>query len=284
LIGLKQLQSTAYQLTPWKSKSLAPTTPLKKDKIPITVHDYLLNAEWCHGLESTEREGRYLLITTHSQIAGAREWLDENLESLFVDYLPNFGNFNPIEGHAFPTRGDKPRFSHQLGTYADQLKKLYTSNSSEESIPMKQWNRSPIHRPPTKRSFNFTEKEYPALTKTPTPNQKHTKPVQTVPTSTTNANHPTPIAKELREQIMADMKNDLTRMVSQEITNLHTELTGQLNTMTTTLKQDMNTQISDVIQTIAALNQRFNEVMEQLPPNPQPMPAHKKSKGLGITN
>ena len=139
--------------------------------------------------------------------------------------------------------------------YADQLKKLYTSDSSEESIPTKQWNCSPIHHPPTKWSFNFNEKEYPALTKTPTPNQKHTKLVQTVPTSTTNANHPTPNAKELREQIMADMKNDLTCMVSQEITNLRTKLTGQLNTMTTTLKQDMNNQISNVLQTIAALNQ-----------------------------
>jgi len=83
---------------------------------------------------------------------------------------------------------------------------------------------------------------------------------------------------------MADMKNNLTHMVSQEITNLRTELTGQLNTMTTTLKQDMNNQISNVLKTITTLNQWFNEVMEWLPPNPQSMPAHKKSKGLGITN
>jgi len=139
--------------------TVADDTP-EKDRVPITVHNYLLNAEWCHGLEPTGREGRYLLITTYSQIAAAREWLDKNLESLFVDYLPNYGTFNPIEGHAFPTRGDKPRFSHQLGTYADQLKKLYTTNDSEESSPTQQWNRSPIHHPPTKRSFNFTENEY----------------------------------------------------------------------------------------------------------------------------
>jgi len=42
-------------------------------------------------------------------------------------------------------------------------------------------------------------------------------------------------------------------------------------------------QISDVLQTIAALNQCFNEVMDCLPPNPNATPAHKKSKGLGIT-
>jgi len=42
-------------------------------------------------------------------------------------------------------------------------------------------------------------------------------------------------------------------------------------------------QISDVLQTIAALNQCFNEVMDRLPPNPNAMPAHKISKGLGVT-
>jgi len=46
----------------------------------------------------------------------------------------------------------------------------------------------------------------------------------------------------------------------------------------------MNTQISDVLQTIAAINQCFNEVMDHLPPNPNQMPAHRKTKGLGVTN
>ncbi len=141
--------------------TIADNTP-EKDKVPITVHDYLLNAEWCHGLESTEHEGRYLLITTHSQIAEAQEWLDENLESLFVDYLPNYGNFNPIEGHAFPTQGDKPRFIHlpignvrwptletihlwQLwGKYSHEtMEPLPHSSSSHQMVIQFQWERIP---------------------------------------------------------------------------------------------------------------------------------------------
>jgi len=113
---------------------------LETKKVPIKVSDYLLSAKWCHSLEPTKREGRYLMITTHQQIAEAQEWLDENLEQLFVDYLPNYRQLTPIEGYAFPKRGDKPRFSHQLGTYSDQLCKQYTNENQETSPNTKQWN------------------------------------------------------------------------------------------------------------------------------------------------
>jgi len=80
------------------------------------------------------------------------------------------------------------------------------------------------------------------------------------------------------------MQNNLTKMISKEINNICTELTDQLTNLSTNLKKDMNGQISNVLQTIATLNQHFNEVMDCLPPNPNSMPTHKKSKGLGITN
>jgi len=81
---------------------------------------------------------------------------------------------------------------------------------------------------------------------------------------------------------MADMQNDLTKLISKEITIIRTELKEQLTDLSVTLKKHTNDQINDVLQTIAALNLRFNEVMERLPPNPNPTPAHKKSKGLGV--
>jgi len=49
------------------------------EQVPIKVSDYLLRTKWCHSLEPTEREGWYLLITTHQHIA---EWLDENLDQI----------------------------------------------------------------------------------------------------------------------------------------------------------------------------------------------------------
>jgi len=57
----------------------------------------------------------------------------------------------------------------------------------------------------------------------------------------------------------------------------------QITALSTTLKTNFNAQIAEVIQTMQALNQRFNKVMECLPTNPT-RPAHKKSEGLGIAN
>jgi len=83
---------------------------------------------------------------------------------------------------------------------------------------------------------------------------------------------------------MADIKTNMTKTISQEITTLHTDITEQLATLLTTIMTNFNKQIAEVIATIQALNQRFSEVMERLPTTPNTMPAHKKSKGLGITN
>ncbi len=74
----------------------------------MTVYDYMLSTEWCQGLEPTDHEGRYLLITTHQELSEAREWLDDNLEEMFVKHIPQFGTFTPIEGYDFLKQGDKP--------------------------------------------------------------------------------------------------------------------------------------------------------------------------------
>ena len=83
---------------------------------------------------------------------------------------------------------------------------------------------------------------------------------------------------------MNDIKTDMTKTISQEIATFRTEITEQLATLSKTIKTDFNAQIAEVIATIQALNQRFSEVMERLPTNPSSTPAHKKPKGLGITN
>jgi len=265
----------------------------EEDQIKSTAYDYIMDAEWCIGLEPTDREGRYLLTTTYQQLSEAREWLDDNLEELFSEYIPQFQTFTPIEGYEYPKRGDKPRFSNQLGTYADQLRTTHTSTNPQDSSQTNQWNKSPIHknRPNKPRPFSFDAAEYPELqqqqakrtqTGTIKSTEQATKAQQT--TTQPTANHNVISAQTIREQIMADMKTDLHKVVSTEITKLRTEMSSQITTLSATLTNDVNSQIAAVLQTIAALNQRFNEVMERLPPNPNTTPAHKKAKGLGVTN
>ncbi len=80
------------------------------------------------------------------------------------------------------------------------------------------------------------------------------------------------------------MKKDLTKIFSEEISNIRKEMTNQIKTMSETIKTDVNSQIAEVLKTMYALNQRFNDVMDHLPITTNPTPAHKKTKGLGVDN
>jgi len=254
---------------------------------PIKVQDYLLSTEWCLGLEPTMNEGCYLLITTYQHLTAAREWPDENLEPLFAEYILNYNKFTPIKGYEYPKCGDKPQFSNQLGTYADKLCNQYPIDTTKVNKIQKQWNRSPLHRTKHSNAFNFHATKYPELPK-PTKNQNKnatqnpitahntTAPITTMPT-------PTVSAKDLKNQILADIQNNLTKMISMEITIIRTELTNQLKTLSTNLWNDLNTQIADVLETMATLNKQFTEVMDCLPTNPPQMPAHKNLKGWAFS-
>jgi len=263
------------------------------DQIKMTVYNYIMSADWCLGIEPTDCKGRYLLTTMLQELSEAHEWLDDNLKELLSEYIPQFQTFTPIEGYEYPKRGDKPRFSNQLGTYAYQLQTLHPSTNPQDSNHTDQWNRSPLHKHcPTKtQPFTFDTNKYPALLQnkakwTQTGDIKTPdKAPQTQTVQASSTVNPNVInAQTIHEQIMANMKTNLQKVGSKEITKLWTELTAQIMYLSTTLTKDFNSQIAKALQTINALNQHFNNVMECLPTNPMILPAHKKAKGLDITN
>jgi len=86
-------------------------------------------------------------------------------------------------------------------------------------------------------------------------------------------------ATTLHKQILTDMKNGIAKMIGKEVSKIQKEATKQIHQLSTMITTAINTQISKVLQTIHALNQCFNEVMEHLPLTQQQIPAQKKSKG-----
>jgi len=115
-------------------------------KVCTTVLDYILSADWCHGLEPTDSNGKYLFLTTIKQVPKVHEWIDDNLKEMFTKYLPKYSTFFPVEGYKFPKCGNKPHFSSQLGTYADKIKSLYPSISATTTAQTNKWNQSPLHK------------------------------------------------------------------------------------------------------------------------------------------
>jgi len=213
------------------------------------------------------------------QLSEACEWLDDNLEGMFVEHIPHYLTFSLLKGYPFPKRADKPRFSHQLGTYANCLKNTHQQTAMTEQQGITIWNKSPMRKmkPNQLRTFTFKEKEHPTLVSTNTPNktphmkgnQQNTQP-NTVPQIFD--------AKALCEQIMKDMKNNLNKLISSEIKQLKTELPSQMTSLSANITANVNSQIAKILATISALNQCFTEVMDQLPNNPTTMPAHKRFK------
>jgi len=225
-----------------KTEILINDADKEEGKTKMTVYEYIQSAEWCHGFEPTDREGRYHLITTYQELSEAREWLDNRLEPLFTEYIPQSQVFTPIEGYEFPTRGDKPRFSSQLGTYADQIRKIYAKPPTSATSNEIQWNKSPIFK---LRQYNhtltFDTDEFPELPKKKNPKQTKTgdqiTPVSNTTTSSVSINNMTN-ANALRDQIMADIKADLTKTFNQEITELRTDIAGKLTVLSTTITKD----------------------------------------------
>jgi len=251
----------------------------------MTVYDYLMSTEWCHGIEPTDQIGCYFLITTRQQLHEALEWLNNNLEDMFTKHIPRYNTFDLIEGYPFPKRADKMQVNTKLRTYADLFCGKYAINTNEPTNLTK-WNKSPLpkNQSPIQKSFIFDKAEHPELTNT-TPKQNQNgspkaqnpgKPV-TPPPSAQTFN-----AQTLRAQIMEDMKKDLTKLFSDKLNNLQKDMMTQIKTVADTIKTNVNSQIAKVLQTMQILNQWFNEVMDRLPSNSTTTPAHKKPKGLGI--
>jgi len=80
------------------------------------------------------------------------------------------------------------------------------------------------------------------------------------------------------------MTDDVTKLINTEIKTLQSELTSNLNSLKPNLQQDLTSQITEVLKTIQILNQCFTKVMDHLPSTTTQTPAHKKPKGLGISD
>jgi len=63
----------------------------EKYQVCMTVLDYILHAEWCYGFKPTNSEGKYLLITSTTQVFEAHEWLDKILNPYLLNTFSNMG-------------------------------------------------------------------------------------------------------------------------------------------------------------------------------------------------
>ncbi len=168
--------------------------------------------------------------------------------------------------------------------YTDKIRNTYPSMDGDNPQTGTKLNQSPLHKNHYKpHTLIFDMEDYPPLPKTNSKRnqQRGIKPHDFPQTPATTIS--TLTAKEICDQILSDMKSDLTKLVTTKINNIQTEMTTQLSDLKTTLQKDTASQIAKVLQMIQALNQQFTDMMDHLPTTQPLVPAHKKFKGLGKT-
>jgi len=106
----------------------------------LSLYDHLIRKPWFLQIESIGRN-KCLLVTTHPNLPAARAWIDENLESMVRQSIPE--GINPPSA-LLPCRLDKPTYTAASQSYADILKRQF-SLASDTSVA-----NTDITRPPCK--------------------------------------------------------------------------------------------------------------------------------------
>jgi len=182
------------------------------DDDPISLYDHLTQQPWFLRIESVAPK-KCLVVTTHNNLTEARAWLDANLEPIIRKSIPD-----GLEPPSFllPRRLDKPVYSASSQTYADILKKNFSTT------PTPTTSGTTNHRPPRKRQAALIDYDSDSST-APT--------VTTVASTATNqsAVAPLPAAMDYAAEL-ASLKAEIS-----SLRNIITEAVAQLKSAVTSL-------------------------------------------------
>jgi len=92
------------------------------DTDPLTLSDHLLHKTWFLQIEEVDHR-KCLIVTTKSNLPEAHAWMDNNLESLIRQSIPD--GINPPTSQ-LPRRLDKTVYLASSQSYADVLKKQFS--------------------------------------------------------------------------------------------------------------------------------------------------------------
>ncbi len=207
-----------------------------KTKEDITLRELFLRTSWCTQVEKTETPGKIIVVTTKGQLNTARRWIDDSIPKLVNTHLPKNPDYKPFQ-QTMPTRTDRIHTTDAMTTYADALKTQYQPTTDANVNTTKQFNKPPARKTP--RKFLFDPSDFPAITtkKTRTnDNASTTSSVSTEQTSNTTKSNTTkqpeslapPPPKfdleELKNEIRNNIKEDLNRMITQQIEPLQQQI------------------------------------------------------------
>ena len=199
--------------------------------------------------QSSETEGRYLLVTHKDTIAEAEKFIDYALQHLTNNTPDNMAKI--MRAHAPVTRTNRIPTSDRFQSYASKLHSMIPTTISTSVPIVNAWKR----RPPT--SVNLTDDDFPAMD---TPKKQRTNDPAAVPdTATTTDTTESLTTIDLDE--IEKAQNELKENLSKEIAAMREETSR----MQTTLQEQFTTAMQQLEIRLETNTQRmFNDLGRSL--------------------
>jgi len=143
---------------------------------------------WCHSVERTKTPNKILILTTQTQLATARQWIDNTLPTLYLQHIDDKLDVTTLR-HLIPRRLDKPILTAASTAYADKLKVRPTVTATAQ-LQASKYAKPPTNARTQRVGMTFAEtaakQSTPAQSSTQnTPKNSSTTQQQSVPVNNT---------------------------------------------------------------------------------------------------
>ena len=130
-------ETTAISVQGLSHDAFEVTVPFTEDGHPTKVSNIFLSQEWCESIKPTNIKDKYLFVIKKVNKVEACQWLDNNLEPLFMQHIPQHVILPEIANFEFPQCEFKFRMTMMMNSYATALKSLHQNPQSGDDTQTK---------------------------------------------------------------------------------------------------------------------------------------------------
>jgi len=202
----------------------------------LSIREILMSTDWCTQIEPTQTPGRMLLITTKQNLDTGRQWLDNNLDSIFQVYLPKNPEYIPDNVNPIPHRADIRTPNAKLDSYVEALCQHIilpvptNDNNTTHTRP-------PPHRAPQTITVSYTQAaqkntqtshnvEAQAQKKRKARNSETMSTTSDHSNETTHTQNTITTVANLKQEVITTLRQEIAQIIQTDIQNIQADITN----------------------------------------------------------
>jgi len=233
----------------------------------MTLHEILLENDWCSTIETTHIDGRFLFTTTKLNLPEARQWINNSFEPLYMKFLPQNPCFQLHPDYPVPRRTDCINLNPTTKQYAEKLligiptyAAAVTEKNKFSKFPTQHHDKIPWY---VYNDRNFpTLKSPPAMAKAEA-NVTSTMEAQTKSSETSakpaekqnQSKHKVDL-KAIQAELKKSLANDFTKLIEAALTNFQADMKSSF--------EKLDQRYDDLSTTVEMLNKNYQNLNNTL--------------------